>query len=210
MSLRLLAVVSCIFCMLANADTIKFKAPACQTDDLLSEFTRYIIKNDLEGMTQLLHYGDCVIVVAGDNVSLIKWGISKSEIRIDGIKYYVASEAVEQNTNSNSFPTQKTEKQRSAQTPQPKVEIKSKKPNLEAEIFIVQVISTESKESAEQTTKLLYELGYQPRNRMLTVNEKTIYRIFTQGFKEKEDAIRAKKQIDQSFKVNSLVLPLKN
>lgn len=90
----LLAGVLSICSMIAHAETIQFQVPACTSDDLLSEFTQYIIKEDTSGMMQLLKAGRCTILTKGDTVSVIERGFSKVKIRYSGVALYVAAEAV--------------------------------------------------------------------------------------------------------------------
>ncbi|MGM8228719.1 hypothetical protein ACSV5M_19220 [Cellvibrio sp. ARAG 10.3] len=73
---------------------IKFQTPACKTDDLLGEFGRYIIDGDGYGMNQLVSNGDCIVLRAGDAISVIKRGFINATIRYEGYKLFVPVESV--------------------------------------------------------------------------------------------------------------------
>lgn len=81
----------------AYAETIKFQVPACINEDLLDEFSGYIYENDTQGMMQLIKNEYCIILYEGDNVSLINYGFTKSTIRVNGVKYYLPSDALSEN-----------------------------------------------------------------------------------------------------------------
>lgn len=76
--------------------------------------------------------------------------------------------------------------------------------------YIVQVASTTSLAGANLIANRLKELAYTPKVRTITTNNFTTYRIFTEPFNDKDDAMEAKNQIDKIMKINSLVLPIKN
>lgn len=74
--------------------TISANYPACITEDLLDEFTDYLIDQDHSGAGSLLLSGQCVILKPGDKVSVIKRGFVVSTIRYKGKKLVAPTEAI--------------------------------------------------------------------------------------------------------------------
>lgn len=194
----------------ANADTIKFQVPACITDDLLKEFDGYIYDNDIYGMDQLINSGYCIVLREGDQVSRIKYGFVRSEIRVNGVKYHLASEALSDQPRSQQYEKSKTSHTKTS-SPAKSVQKKTKLevPPVPAGSFVVQTTSTPNKDAALNIQTHLIALGYKPRLRTIESSNGIIYRVFTEYFQNKEQAIAAKKRIDESLKLNSLVLPYK-
>lgn len=201
-----------------NADTIKFQVPACTTEDLLKEFSGYIYDNDTQGMLQLINNGYCIVLKEGDQVSRIKYGFMRSAIRINGIKYYLASEALSDEPTPRKIEQYKSQPQKTPpQTREGKPQSKPRpqqQPKPEtlppAGSFTVQTPSVASESEALNIQAQLTTLGYKPRIRAIQTSNKTTYRVFTEFFQEKEQAIAAKKRIDETLKLNSLVLPVKS
>lgn len=210
-TMKFLTLVSCTFCMFASADTIKFQIPACISEEALDEFTRYIIDQDTQGMMQLMANGDCIVLMRGDNVSVIKRGFNTSTIRVLGTNYYTASESLAPGSNNQTLaPPQikhQAPKQQSSTTAN-KTDLPD--PNLDIIKFRIQAISTESKEIADEVASTLRELGYQVKIKEVVFSPKIIYRVYTEVFQDKEKAIETKKRIDQSLNTNSLVLRVTN
>ena len=78
----------------SHAETIKRPMIGCVSEDLLSELLTYINKSDQRGMMQLLSTGQCMMLKAGDPVSVISPGFMTATIRYKGVKLYTPSEAV--------------------------------------------------------------------------------------------------------------------
>lgn len=201
----------------AKADTIKFQVPACITEELLKEFDGYINDGDTEGMLQLIKNGYCIVLREGDQVSRIKYGFIRSTIRTNGIKYYLASEAlsdeptprkIEQYKSQPQKPPPQTREDKPQSKPRPQQQTKPETPP-PAGSFTVQTPSVTSESEALNIQAQLTTLGYKPQIRAIQTSDKTTYRVFTEFFQEKEQAIAAKKRIDETLKLNSLVLPYK-
>lgn len=77
-----------------HAEQVKRRLPACLSEDLLDEITRYATKSDTNGFMQLLRSGQCVMLPAGEQISVIDRGFITSAVRFRGMKLYTPSEAI--------------------------------------------------------------------------------------------------------------------
>jgi len=97
-TLKLLAVIlaSClgIVSEAAQAETVKRSLPACISEDLLDEFSKYMMKGDKAGYMQLMASGQCTLLRAGDAVSVIDAGFITTSVRYRGAKLHTPAEAV--------------------------------------------------------------------------------------------------------------------
>ena len=78
----------------AVAETINRNMLGCVTEDLLDEVIGYANKSDKDGMMQLVLSGKCVMLRAGEAVSVISPGFSVATIRYKGTKIFTPSEAL--------------------------------------------------------------------------------------------------------------------
>ena len=78
----------------AIADTVKRNELACISEDLLDEATRYLLRKDKAGLTDLIMGGNCVLLKVGEQVSVISKGFIVATIRYKGVKLFTASETV--------------------------------------------------------------------------------------------------------------------
>jgi hypothetical protein len=78
----------------AHADQLKRATIACVREDLFDEYLGYVTKGDKDGKMQLLLNGQCVVLSAGETVSVISPGFMIATIRYQGTKLFTNSEAV--------------------------------------------------------------------------------------------------------------------
>lgn len=79
---------------LAVADPVKRNMPACISEELLDELTTYSAKHDNDGIKQLFLSGQCMMLRAGQTVSVIKPGFTVATVRLNGTKLFTPSEAL--------------------------------------------------------------------------------------------------------------------
>lgn len=78
----------------ATAEQVKRSLPACISEDLLDELSKYAAKGDNDGFRQLLLSGQCTLLQVGATVSVISTGFMVATIRHKGVKLFTPSEAV--------------------------------------------------------------------------------------------------------------------
>lgn len=78
----------------AIADLVKRSMPACITEESLDELTTYSVKGDQDGIKQLFVSGHCVMLNAGQIVSVIRPGFTVATVRLNGRKLFTPSEAL--------------------------------------------------------------------------------------------------------------------
>lgn len=76
------------------AEPVKRTMPACTSEASLDELTTYSAKGDKDGISQLFADGSCILLRAGDNVSVISPGFLVATVRYKGQKLYTPSEAL--------------------------------------------------------------------------------------------------------------------
>ena len=80
----------------STAEVVKQEMPACVSEDLLDEITKYIIDNDKESYMPLLRSGQCIRLDPGMKVSVIEVRIfSSTIIRYKGVKLHTYSKAIQ-------------------------------------------------------------------------------------------------------------------
>jgi hypothetical protein len=77
-----------------QAETLTKSVPACLSEDLLDEVIGYAAKGDRDGTASLLANGQCMMIDAGEKVSVISLGFSVATIRYKGVKLFAPSGAI--------------------------------------------------------------------------------------------------------------------
>lgn len=91
----LVIVISALFSVpTASAATITRFTLACLTEELYDESFNYLVKNDKDGIVQLVLSGNCAMLQAGETVSVIRRGFLIATIRYQGKKLFTSSEAI--------------------------------------------------------------------------------------------------------------------
>jgi hypothetical protein len=70
-----------------TAETLDIQVAACASEELFDEMAGYMNKKDKNGMLQLIVTGQCTLLDAGTQVSIIKRGYP-TVIRYAGQKFY--------------------------------------------------------------------------------------------------------------------------
>lgn len=78
------------------AEVVKQEMPACISEDLLNEITKYIMNSDKESYMPLLRSGQCIRLDPGMNVSVIEVRFfASTTIRYKGIKLHTHAKAIQ-------------------------------------------------------------------------------------------------------------------
>lgn len=86
--------LACLAASSAMAETVKKERPACISEELLDEITKYIIKDDKEAYMPLLRSGRCIKLTPGMKVSVVDEGFFVSTIRYSGVKLFTPVQAI--------------------------------------------------------------------------------------------------------------------